>query len=78
MASFAKAQGVFNRNPNQRNEIEDAEDYDPLAPQFYADRKPNPSGDGGGGILDQEEAKEVVLVGGQESTEYYEGNPFED
>ena len=32
----------------------------------------------GGGILDQEEAKEVVLVGGQESTDYYEGNPFED
>jgi hypothetical protein len=30
MASFAKAQGVFNRNPNKRNTKEDDEDYDPL------------------------------------------------
>lgn len=32
MASFAKAQGVFNRNPNKRNAKEDDEDYDPLEP----------------------------------------------
>ena len=32
IASFAKAQGVFNRNPNKRNAKEDDEDYDPLEP----------------------------------------------
>jgi hypothetical protein len=43
LASFAKAQGVFNRNPNKRNKQEDDEDYDPLAPG----RKQDISGDGG-------------------------------
>ncbi len=37
MASFAKAQGVFNRNPNKRNEQEDDEDYDPLDPMRRQD-----------------------------------------
>jgi len=32
IASFAKAQGVFNTNPNRRNEQEDDDDYDPLDP----------------------------------------------
>lgn len=47
MASFAKAHGVFNRLPNQRNPREDDEDYDPLAP-FY-NKRDIPGGDPDGG-----------------------------
>ena len=43
MASFAKAQGVFNRNPNKRNDHEDDEDNDPLDPS----RKQDIPGSGG-------------------------------
>ena len=43
LASFAKAQGVFNQNPNKRNAKEDDEDYDPLQPGSRQDIE------GGGG-----------------------------
>lgn len=54
MASFAKAQGVFNRNPNKRNDQEDDEDYDPLDPTRKQDipgggPPDDDDGDGSGG-----------------------------
>lgn len=52
IASLAKAHGVFNRNPNQRNPNEDDEDNDPLAhddhSQHPSARKYSPRGGGGG------------------------------
>ena len=56
IASLAKAHGVFNRNPNQRNEQEDDSDFDPLqirsprpGPYPYGDPPGGDEGGGGGG-----------------------------